>query len=45
VLLFESSSGQRNAADPLTSLCDPPRHGEGNNFAYVDGHAKFGRTP
>jgi len=41
VLLFESSSGRKNASDPLTSLCDPPRHGSGNNFAFVDGHAKF----
>jgi prepilin-type processing-associated H-X9-DG protein len=41
VLLFESNSGRKNASDPMTSLCDPPRHGNGNNFAFLDGHAKF----
>jgi len=41
VLLFESNSGRLNAADPITSLCDPPRHGNGNNFAYVDMHVMF----
>ena len=41
VLLFESTSGRWNAADPVTSLPDPPRHGDGNNFAYADGHATF----
>lgn len=38
ILLFESSTGKRNAADAGDSLCDPPRHAEGNNFTYVDGH-------
>ena len=41
IAIFESNSGKRNAADPLTSLCKAPRHGNGNCFAYVDGHAKF----
>ncbi|UCH33847.1 MAG: hypothetical protein JSV65_14970 [Armatimonadota bacterium] len=41
VMLFESRSGSKNAADPLQSLCMPPRHGAGNNFAFVDGHAEF----
>jgi len=41
IAIFESNSGKKNAADPLTSLCKPPRHGNGNCFAYVDGHAKF----
>lgn len=40
VVLFESDAGKKNAADPLKSLCSPPRHAGANNFAYVDGHVK-----
>ena len=39
ILLFESSTGKRNAVDAGDSLCDPPRHAEGNTFIYDDGHA------
>jgi len=45
VIFFESSAGVRNAADPMTSVCKPPRHGDGNNLAYVDGHVKWVTTP
>lgn len=45
VLFFESSAGVRNAADPMTSVCKPPRHGDGNDFAYVDGHVKWVAKP
>ena len=45
ILFFESSTGVRNAADPMTSVCKPPRHGDGNNFAYVDGHVKWVTKP
>jgi prepilin-type processing-associated H-X9-DG protein len=34
-----------NASDPMTSVCKPPRHGNGNNFAYVDGHVKSVEQP
>lgn len=47
VLLFESDLGLPNAWDdeeyPGTSLCDPPRHNEGNNYAFVDGHVMWCR--
>jgi len=38
VTFFESSAGRPNAADAGDTLCDPPRHAEGNNYAYADGH-------
>jgi len=47
VLLFESDLGVPNAWDgenyPGTSLCDPPRHDGGNNYAFVDGHVSWYR--
>ncbi|HWD41349.1 MAG TPA: hypothetical protein VG944_21070 [Fimbriimonas sp.] len=39
-LIFESSHLIWNAADPLLTLCVPPRHRTTNNFAFADGHAK-----
>jgi prepilin-type processing-associated H-X9-DG protein len=45
VIFFESSAGVNNASDPMTSVCKPPRHGNGNNFAYVDGHVKSVEQP
>ncbi len=39
-LIFESSHLIWNAADPLLTLCLPPRHGTRNNFVFADGHAK-----
>lgn len=44
VLLFESEPSRRNAWDqqgqPGTSLADPARHGQVNNFCFADGHVK-----
>lgn len=45
VMFFESSLGVKDAADHGESLCDPPRHPDGNNFAYVDGHTSARTTP
>lgn len=45
VMLFDSSAGIRNAHDPGTSLCKPPRHPDGNNFGYVDGHVVARTSP
>ncbi len=41
VLFFETTSADRNAADPLDSLVPEGRHNGGNYFAYVDGHVKW----
>jgi prepilin-type processing-associated H-X9-DG protein len=43
VILYDSSNTEWNASDALSSLPDPPRHSGGNNFGYVDGHAKWAR--
>ncbi len=43
VMFFDSDIGTRNAAGGPDAACDPPRHNGGNNFAYTDGHAKWGR--
>lgn len=50
-LIFDSSNLLRNAADPVTSLPQPPRHhgrdlithesGQGNNIGFLNGSAKF----
>ncbi|MFQ6131269.1 MAG: hypothetical protein ACE5R4_04480 [Armatimonadota bacterium] len=37
-LYFESGAGRPNAADPLLSLPDPPRHQVGNNVLFVAGN-------
>jgi len=37
-LYFESDAGWPNAADPVLSLPDPPRHPVGNNLIFPDGH-------
>jgi prepilin-type processing-associated H-X9-DG protein len=47
VLLYESATGRKNECDqhgrPGDSVPKPPRHGGGNVFAFVDGHAKWYR--
>ena len=45
VTFFESSAGRPGAADAGGTLCDPPRHAEGNNYAYADGHVAPAREP
>lgn len=40
VILFESTSTNWNASDPQASVLHVPRHGDGINFAYADGHVK-----
>lgn len=42
-MLYESSRLGRNEHDALKSVVNPPRHGSnrGNNFSYLDGHAKY----
>jgi prepilin-type processing-associated H-X9-DG protein len=42
-MLFESSLGYQNAADPLTSFMTP--HANRSNLAYVDGHVKSVSAP
>lgn len=44
VLLFESSSGQKNRADPGASWPKQLRHPDGNCIAYADGHCAFVKT-
>lgn len=43
-LIYDSSSDQRNASDPFTSLPYPSQHSSSqagkNNIAYTDGHVK-----
>jgi len=45
ICLYESSTGRKNECDqhgsPGDSVPDPPRHQGGNNFGFVDGHAKW----
>lgn len=41
VLVCDSDIGTRNAAGGPEIVCVPPRHDGGNNYAYVDGHAKW----
>ena|SRR5690242_19713903 len=45
VMLFDSTTLTRNAADPMTSVPSTPRHRKGNNFAYADGHAHNSGQP
>jgi prepilin-type processing-associated H-X9-DG protein len=44
VEIFESDKKTKDAADPLESIANPPRHSQGNNFGYVDGHFKWSRA-
>jgi prepilin-type processing-associated H-X9-DG protein len=50
-LLREAMPGVRKNGDPAASLngvgdpYEPPRHGEGNNFVFVDGHVEWLRFP
>lgn len=39
-MVYDSTNLSRNATDPARSLPSPPRHGTGNNVAFVDGHVK-----
>ena len=41
VLLFESTTGTKNAADTGTSVPMPGRHSEGTDYALADGHVKW----
>ncbi len=41
VIAFDCDSGTRNAAGGADAVADPPRHGDGNNYAFVDGHCKW----
>ena len=43
ILLYDSTAGQWDAADSLTSLPTPPRHPSGNNGAMVSGAIKWFR--
>ncbi len=52
VLIFDSNLGTRNAAGGPEAVADPPRHESGNNYGFMDGHAKrssevpdFGKAP
>ena len=45
VILYDSSNTEWNASDALSSLPDPPRHTQGNNICYLDGHAKCVQFP
>jgi len=45
ILLFDSTLLGRNESSELWSLPNPGRHGEGNNAAFVDGHAKWLKAP
>lgn len=45
VVLFESNLGTRNASGGPERIADLPRHNGGNNYAHVDGHCKWYRTP
>jgi prepilin-type processing-associated H-X9-DG protein len=40
IILYDSSNLHRNATDPQASMPIPERHGDSNNVAYLDGHAK-----
>src|SRR5262249_3409216 len=50
-LLRTAMPGVRRGGDPAATPNDlgwpyePPRHGEGNNFAFVDGHVEWLRFP
>ena len=50
-LLREAMAGARSdrtdavSSNPLGQAYEPPRHGEGNNFVFVDGHAEWLRFP
>lgn len=41
ITMYDSTTGSKNANDPLTSLPSPGRHQRGNNYAFMDGHAKW----
>lgn len=41
IVLFDSSLGTRNASGDPAAVPKPGRHNDGNNAAYVDGHAKW----
>jgi prepilin-type processing-associated H-X9-DG protein len=43
--IYDSTSVARNAADPVSSLPVPGRHGRRNFIAYLDGHAKAVTSP
>lgn len=41
VLIFESTTGTKNAADTGQSLPRPGWHGDGSHYAFADGHVKL----
>ena len=43
-VIFNSTDLRRNVAGGLYLLPDPPRWKDGNNFAFLDGHAKRHKT-
>ena len=45
LLLFDSNLGKRNSSGGAGEVADPPRHEGGNNFCFVDGHAKWLAAP
>src|SRR5436190_2034246 len=45
VALFESNLHTPNASGTVAAVAKPPRHGDGNNYAFVDGHIKLHTTP
>ncbi len=41
VLIFDSNLGTRNAAGGPEAVADPPRHNDGNNYGFADGHSEW----
>ena len=42
--IYDSTRGEPNASDAMTSLPAPGRHRGGNDIGYADGHVKYVKT-